>query len=222
MRTDLDNILLIDVKNLISYDKLINILYNINKEYIFHFSNESEFLKNINNSSSNYNMNANLIFFINRYAHTFIKINEFLILYNNKNNKFYIIGKFFRNTLYLYYKNKFHCLGNSYYFNGFSIRIQSNIDFMITGTTFMFNSIFDNNLLKVDLTISKNEFIEKCINDVSPEGLVASILERTPTIYDLYMSKLFPIVRKTYENKNILLTYDNINKDLVIYIDDMI
>lgn len=222
METDLDNILLIDIKNLISYDKLINILHNINKEYIFHFSNEFEFLKNIDNSSSNYNMHENLIFFINRYVHTFIKINEFLILYNNKNNKFYIIGKFLRNTLYLYYKNKFHCLGNSYYFNGLSVRIQYNIDFMITGTTFMFNSIFDNNLLKVDLTISKNQFIEKCINDVSPEGLVASILERTPTIYDLYMSKLFPIVRKTYENKNILLTYDNINKDLVIYIDDMI
>ena len=222
METDLDNILLIDIKNLISYDKLINILHNINKEYIFHFSNEFEFLKNIDNSSSNYNMHENLIFFINRYVHTFIKINEFLILYNNKNNKFYIIGKFLRNTLYLYYKNKFHCLGNSYYFNGLSVRIQSNIDFMINGTTFMFNSIFDNNLLKVDLTISKNQFIEKCINDVSPEGLVASILERTPTIYDLYMSKLFPIVRKTYENKNILLTYDNINKDLVIYIDDMI
>lgn len=222
MRTDLDNILLIDVKNLISYDKLINILYNINKEYIFHFSNESEFLKNIGNGSSNYNMNENLIFFINRYVHTFIKINEFLILYNNKNNKFYIIGKLFRNTLYLYHKNKFHCLGNLYYFNGLSVKVRSNIDFMITGTTFMFNSTFDNNLLKVDLTISKNQFIEKCINDVSPEGLAASILERTPTIYDLYMSKLFPIIRKTYENKNILLTYDNINKDLVIYIDDMI
>ena len=222
METDLDNILLIDVKNLISYDKLIEILHNINKEYIFHFPNESEFLKNIDNDSFNYNINENLIFFINRYVHTFIKINEFLILYNNKNNKFYIIGKFFRNTLYLYYKTKFHCLGNSYYFNGISVRIQSNIDFMITGTTFMFNSIFDNNLLKVDLTISKNQFIEKCINDVSPEGLATSILERIPTIYDLYMSKLFPIVRKTYENKNILLTYDNINKDLVIYIDDMI
>ena len=64
METDLDNILLIDVKNLISYDKLINILYNINKEYIFHFSNESEFLKNIDNNSSNYNMNENLIFYI--------------------------------------------------------------------------------------------------------------------------------------------------------------
>lgn len=221
METDLDNILLIDVKNLISYDKLINILYNINKEYIFHFSNESEFLKNIDNSSSNYNMNENLIFFINRYIHTFIKINEFLILYNNKNNKFYIIGKFLRNDLHLYYKSKFHCLGNSYLFNGFSIKLKSNIDFMINGTTFMFNNIFDNNLLKVDLTISKNQFIEKCINDISPEGLAASTFERTPTVYDLYMSKLFPIVRKTYENKNILLTYDNINKDLVIYIDDV-
>lgn len=221
METDLDNILLIDVKNLISYDKLINILYNINKEYIFHFSNESEFLKNIDNSSSNYNMNENLIFFINRYIHTFIKINEFLILYNNKNNKFYIIGKFLRNDLHLYYKSKFHCLGNSYLFNGFSIKLKSNIDFMINGTTFMFNNIFDNNLLKVGLTISKNQFIEKCINDISPEGLAASTFERTPTVYDLYMSKLFPIVRKTYENKNILLTYDNINKDLVIYIDDV-
>ena len=221
METDLDNILLIDVKNLISYDKLIEILHNINKEYIFHFSNESEFLKNIHNSPPNYNMHENLIFFINRYIHTFIKINEFLILYNNKNNKFYIIGKFLRNDLHLYDKSKFHCLGNSYLFNGFSIKLKSNIDFMINGTTFMFNSIFDNNLLKVDLTISKNQFIEKCINDVSPEGLAASILERTPTIYDLYMSKLFPIVRKTYENKNILLTYDNINKDLVIYIDDV-
>lgn len=222
METDLDNILLIDVKNLISYDKLIEILHNINKEYIFHFSNESEFLKNIHNNSFNYNINENLIFFINRYIHTFIKINEFLILYNNKNNKFYIIGKFLRNDLHLYYKSKFHCLGNSYLFNGFSIKLKSNIDFMIHGTTFMFNSIFDNNLLKVGLTISKNQFIEKCINDISPEGLVASTFERTPTVYDLYMSKLFPIIRKTYENKNILLTYDNINQDLVIYIDDMV
>ena len=64
METDLDNILLIDVKNLISYDKLIEILHNINKEYIFHFSNESEFLKNIDtyNGSPNYNMHENLIF----------------------------------------------------------------------------------------------------------------------------------------------------------------
>ena len=29
-----------------------------------------------NNNSYNYNLNENLIFFINRYVHTFIKINE--------------------------------------------------------------------------------------------------------------------------------------------------
>ena len=44
MMTELDKILLLNLKNLMFYDKLIDILINIPETSVYHFSNEYDFL----------------------------------------------------------------------------------------------------------------------------------------------------------------------------------
>lgn len=224
MMNEVDKALVINVKNLITYDRLIYILSDISEEQIFYYSNLSEFVKNISRTNNSKKILAtNSIFFINRYKFTVIIIDRLLIVYDNNTNELYIVGKFFKNQLILLNSKELDFLINISYFEGFTIRESYFIGYMIQGTYYTVDPNFNNNLSKVNLTISKSEFIEKCINSINPDIIkkLNIIGSEVPTVHTLYMHKLFPLIAETYENKELLLSYDNINKKLVIYIDDV-